>query len=335
MQRLRELVSRVIIAFIDKSNPNIEVADSLDLYYCYKFLLGRRPDPEGWATHLKAIRRGMPVKNLVGNFIASTAFRQMYEKQSILVRVNDSFAMYVDPDDLDIGRGIVTDRAYEPHVTALLQRELHENQVFLDVGANMGWFTLLAAPILHAGKVIAIEPNHDNVQLIYRSLIENEFTNISVFPFAATDVDGLLQLNYVRSNGYVTAVGDFRNTASYVHGVRLDDLLRDEPRIDIVKIDIEGHEPRALSGMAGIIRRDHPVIVSEFHPKAMREASGIEGSDYLHTMMNWGYRLSIIETNGDEIECANGDAIMEYWRAYNHKSGTEDELHLDLVARSL
>ncbi len=310
-------------------------ADPLDLYYSYRLLLGRKPDAAGWKAWRRILRKGIPRKNLVDDFLSSAEFRQRYEQPPALVQTDYGFVIFVDPDDLYIGRGIVASRTYEPHVTAVLRRELQEHQVFLDIGANMGWFTLLAASILRAGRVIAIEPNYDDVQLLYRSLLENGFTNVRIFPYAATETDVVLQLNRSRSNAYVASVGRVDHSATYVPGVRLDALLAHEPRIDVVKMDIEGHEPLALKGMEGIVRRHRPLIVSEFHPKAMGEYFALEARDYLEAIMALGYRLSVIAPNGDELPFTTSGDIMEHWRAYNRGLGSVDDLHLDILARPL
>ncbi len=77
-------------------------------------------------------------------------------------------------------------KTYEPHVTNLVKGILKEGGVFLDVGANIGYFTMLAASLVKAnGKVIAIEPNPQNLQLIYSSLLENHLSNVAIYPYAA------------------------------------------------------------------------------------------------------------------------------------------------------
>lgn len=315
------------------SHRQANLADPLDLYFSYRLLLERKPDAGGWKAWRRALRKGIPRKNLVDSFLSSAEFRQRYEKPPVLVQTDYGFVIFVDPDDMHIGRGIVASRTYEPHVTAVLRRELQEHHVFLDIGANMGWFTLLAASILHAGRVIAIEPNYDDVQLLYRSLLENGFANVCIFPYAATETDVVLQLNRSRSNAYVAAAGRVDHNATYVQGVRLDALLKDEPRIDVIKMDIEGHEPLALKGMQNIIRQHHPLIISEFHPKAMREYFTLEARDYLEAIIALDYRLSVIAPNGDELPFTASAEILEHWRAYNRKMGSVDDIHLDILAR--
>lgn len=115
----------------------------------------------------------------------------------------DGFAMFVMGNDY-IGRSIVKARTYEPHVTAVVRRTLGEGRGFLDVGANIGYFTMLASSIVkQAGRVIAVEPNPQNLQLIYASMVQARATNIVVHPYAASDAEAILRFTTVGSNGGV------------------------------------------------------------------------------------------------------------------------------------
>ena len=308
-------------------------ADPSDLYYCYRLLLGRKPDNEGWSSGLALLRHGVSTKDLVEGFYVSEEFRHRFEIPPVFAETDHGFGIYVDSKDRAISQTIIGSTTYEPHVTAVLKRELREDHVFLDIGANMGWYTLLAASILRRGKVIAVEPMYSNVQLLYQSLIVNEFRNVLVFPYAATDQSAVFQVSFDRTNAYVRVADDVNYTHRYVQGVKLDDLLGQEPKIDIVKIDIEGHEPFALKGMEGLIRKHRPILVSEYHPKAMRVHSNLDPSNYLQAILDLGYQLSVIDPQGQELSCLDPSRILTYWRSYNERAGMTDEFHLDILAR--
>ena len=89
----------------------------------------------------------------------------------------DGFSLYVIPDDY-IGRSILESGSCEPHVSSVIRNQLKKGDVFLDLGANIGYHTIFAAKLVgQSGKVIAVEPNPQNLQLIYASLLENKITN--------------------------------------------------------------------------------------------------------------------------------------------------------------
>ena len=113
-------------------------------------------------------------------------------RKKTLVKLN-GFQMFVMPNDY-IGKLIIDSKTYEPHITAVIRKVLKEGDVFLDIGANIGYFTMLASSVVKGkGKVIAIEPNPQNLQLIYSSLLENKISNVTVYPYAASDKVAILQ----------------------------------------------------------------------------------------------------------------------------------------------
>lgn len=315
------------------SKIQTDAADSIDIYFCYRLLLGRKAESEGWQHWFDRVALGLTTRQLVKAFLTSREFRQKEETQSYTPVRLDDFVIYVDPDDRPIAESITCHKTYEPHVTAVLRKELQPEHVFLDIGCSIGWFTLLAASIVKSGKVIGIEPNHGNLQGLYRSLADNQFKNVIIFPYAATDRHTLLQLSSHAAYGFVHAPEG--TSDDYVQGVTIDELLWSEPRIDIIKIDIEGHEPIALQGMQETINKYRPLVISEFHPKCIKTVTGCEPAEYLNMLIKMDYRLSVIEEDGNEVAMSQASEIIAYWQRRNEMRGTSDTLHLDLTARPL
>ncbi len=122
------------------------------------------------------------------------------------------YGIYVMPDDY-IGSSILDTKSYESHVTALISNLLQKGDVFLDLGANIGYFSLLASFLLgNSGKVIVFEPNPQNLQLIYASILKNKVSNITVYPYAASDSESILRFTTVGSNGGVVTDGNQRSS---------------------------------------------------------------------------------------------------------------------------
>jgi len=244
-----------------------------------------------------------------------------------LVELND-FGLYVMPDDY-IGAGIIKGRSYEPHVTQTIRRVLRRGDVFVDLGANIGFFTFLAASLVkQQGKVMAFEPNPQNVQLMYSTLLVSAGFNIKIYPFAVSDSAGIVKFVTVGSNGGVVnehvidpSTNEKQEHNLLVQTVVLDDVLKDEPRIDLIKIDIEAHEPAAVRGMEKLLRKHRPKLITEFHPWALKLNNKEPPAGYLEQLYALGYRLSIIEEpTGRMIEVGCANEILAYWKTLNRET---------------
>jgi FkbM family methyltransferase len=153
------------------------------------------------------------------------------------------------PDNGRCGQGIFHSRQYEEHIRQVVRENLHSNDIVLDVGANIGAITLLAASVVgSAGRVIAVEPNPDNLQLLYRGILVNGFSNVTVIPCAASDNIGIVSLTGGTSNTHITSPNITDISDHLAQTVPLEHWLGGFDRLDFVNMDIEGHEPRALLG---------------------------------------------------------------------------------------
>ena len=109
--------------------------------------------------------------------------------------------------DYAVGHTIARTGNYAGEVSAALREQLAAGATFVDIGANIGWFSLLAASVVGpAGRVIAIEPNPNNVALLQHSAKDNSFDNIEVLPVAIADRAGAVALETDGSNGRVIPI---------------------------------------------------------------------------------------------------------------------------------
>lgn len=302
-----------------------------DLFYCFRLLLGRTPDRQEWMTHYARIGERLP--SVVGTFLTSNEFfeRHLLDGSSSkwqLVELPE-FKMYVSADDDFVGGSILRERAYEPHIASLFRQYLCPGMNVLDIGANMGYFSLFAASLVGPeGRVYSWEPSSENVKLLCASRLQNRFSNIEVIQAAAASQPGVLTYFPNFSNGVVAGMSEARPenlaSAQTVMALRIDDYLPANATIGFIKIDVEGYEYEALKGALNTIRRSLPVIVSEFSPKLLQAASGISGRDFLQFFVDLGYRLHV----ADEQEVVPGsmdEVLVRY-----QQSGAD---HIDLLFR--
>lgn len=166
----------------------------------------------------------------------------------------------------NVGRSIYIYGVSEFRVARLFTRLVQPGMVVFDVGAHIGQYTLLAAKrVGQSGRVVAVEPNPDNVRVLEMNVLRNRFANVEIIKAALFDYDGEAILHVPngpnRSElGSLLPVGDRRESFS-VKAVRLDSIA--PTRLDILKLDAEGAEANVIRGAAETLRRCRPAIIFE------------------------------------------------------------------------
>ena len=305
-------------------------ATEQDIHACFRLLLGRLPNPEEWRGH--SSHAGNPLASVVSLYLTSREFatRGLMKppRDPQIKRVECSgFHIFIDDNDIAVGRQVAGGN-YEPDVTSVVRRFLRPGMSVVDIGANIGYFALLAASIVGSeGHVLAVEPNPRNARMLEASRRSNGFGQISICQIAAGREIGLLVLNTTHSNGTTSAASDDMNellNAETVASLPLDSLVTSGRRVDFIKVDVEGAEYNALYGCRRIIEADRPIIVTEFSPGMMGSISNISGTDYLCWLAERGYRLSVIEPDGSTNQ-ADVEAVMNAYISRNSD-------HIDLLA---
>lgn len=327
---------RMLNRLIDRMTRNrfSELATEEDVYYCYRLLLGRNPDPDGLNTYISYVLKNESVHDLVAMFLSSPEFknRRIFQSQLKYVLVElDKFRMYVSPDDWAVGKIIWEKKEYEPHVAVAIRRILKPGMVFVDVGANIGYFSLMAAQIVgNQGRVLSFEPNQQNCGLLHLSARSNGFENIDIYPYAVAEKETNFLYDSLASNGVLSEFNQdlevLNSNRILVRSVRLDEAIRDVRKVHVIKIDVEGAEYRVLQGAEKILREHHPILFSEFSPGGLQNVSKVSAEAYLQVLIKNKYDLSILESPKNLLPCKdNIPKIFEHLK----KSRIS---HLDIVA---
>jgi len=201
----------------------------------------------------------------------------------ILARVLGGSKMLLRSSDRGFSRHVMLDGYWESWLTVFCARFLKPGMVAFDVGANLGYYTLLFANrIGAAGRVIAIEPNPETFELLSETVALNGYGGMtSLICAAASARAGESAELFVPlgepKNATIAFSGNNRAselTAS-VPTVSIDALAKPLERVDFVKIDVEGAEPQVLEGMAATIERFKPTILLEFNVSRYQDPAGI------------------------------------------------------------
>lgn len=179
---------------------------------------------------------------------------------------------------------------YEPEL-ALLQRFVREGDSVVDAGAHYGAYTVVLGKLVGAtGRVLAVEPASHAVGILQANVKLNQLTNVEVVHAALGREAGVgvLRLHPDSSrNQIVSAI-----TSSAIERVRIDALdnfvLRRPVRF--LKVDVEGMESSVLTGAAGVLNEDRPIVLFEHNPFAAREADQSTVAAW-HLLQDLSYRL--------------------------------------------
>ena len=168
----------------------------------------------------------------------------------------------------------------------------------LDIGGNIGLYSLIAASRCPASQVIAFEPEPRNAAILKAMAQANGFTNLAVVNAGAGAVNGEATLFLDPDNkGKHSLVRDgARQQVTTIALVTIDDTVARHglSRIDAVKIDVEGWEEQVFLGMGGVLARDHPTLLFEFAPVRIRLAGG-DPERLLQRLVGLGYGLAALD----------------------------------------
>lgn len=160
---------------------------------------------------------------------------------------------------------------FEVRKSTLFVRTLHPGDVVFDLGANVGYYTMIAS--LYAGGtgcVVAFEPLPQNISYLKRHLELNQMQNVRLVDVAVADVSetSSFDAGNNRSMGKLAAEGEIKVTT-----VCLDDLLarQEFPVPQVLKIDIEGAELRALRGAQNLLTKRRPKLFIATHSDALHQ----------------------------------------------------------------
>jgi FkbM family methyltransferase len=187
-----------------------------------------------------------------------------------------------------------------------LKRLLPEDGVFLDIGANIGSFTLVAAKRAPFGKVHAFEPCLKHLERLNYNVLLNGFTNIYVNSFALSDVSGQAVLHIPEAKMGMSNSGGaslYRKDGKdciwrpeTVHTVRLDEYRSTAQiaRLDLVKMDVEGGEVSVLRGGMETFGSLRPAVIQEINLEQLR-AAGRSADQLLAIWKCLNYRVEVIK----------------------------------------
>lgn len=159
---------------------------------------------------------------------------------------------------------------FEPATGAALKEQLKPGMTFIDIGAHVGYFTLLGAKCVGCeGKVYAFEPVVRNFDMLKTNVELNGYTNVSLVRMAASDKNGSRTMRLSVDSAFHSLKLDAGKNSEIVKTITIDHFCRRHKigKVDVVKLDVEGGELDALKGMKNTIRRNKELtLIVEYIP---------------------------------------------------------------------
>ena len=249
------------------------------------------------------------------------ALFKLFKPRSVMVQ---GHRMWLDDKDT---LELAVHEVYEPVETALLKEHLKDGQTFIDIGANIGYYTLLAARIVGPqGKAYAFEPDATNYKLLQKNIAANGYANVVAVNKALSNKTGTTRLYLNPSNRGDHRIYDSHDgrSAIGIEMVTLDQYFKKlDKKVHFIKMDIQGAEAAALDGMRGLIRRNKGLkLVTEFSPGALK-TFGSDPRKYLGGLQSLGFRLlEISEKNKSVKPVTPAQLLKRSW------GGSEDYTNL-------
>jgi len=225
------------------------------------------------------------------------------------------YTMYLDKGD---SMGLSLNGVYEPEETALVKKYIKPGFIILDLGANIGYYSLLFSKLVGPdGKVFAFEPDPMSFRLLQQNIEKNNCSNIHAFQKAVSNKNSKAVLHRDRFNNLDHRIieSDQECTNLDIEVVRLDDFLTPyfNGAVNLVKMDIQGAEGMAFEGMEKLLAKSEQLIIfTEYWPMNL-EKTDVGAKAYLMKLDQMGFLIyDLNEVDGSLKEVTVEDLLSEY-----------------------
>jgi FkbM family methyltransferase len=242
----------------------------------------------------------------------------------------DGHRIGINSDYIDLLKG----QGYEKGTTRVFAELVKEGMNVIDIGANIGYYTLLAARrVGPKGKVYAFEPEPQNFKLLIENIQLNGYKNVVAVQKAVSNRAGTASLFLgLRGSGSHSLLSsrDYGKETIAIKTVTLDEFFekKGSPAIQMIKMDIEGWEMEALDGMCRLIKRNSPLkMVVEFYPWGLlsRDINPLALTSKLREL---GFTISIIDD-----ETGQTTPFAEYHHGQLDKFVSRHKTSVNLLAQ--
>jgi FkbM family methyltransferase len=260
------------------------------------------------------------VSKIPGARSLHTFFTKLTDPQGVILTSVQGSKMYVNTQDKAIVPHLLSEGVWEEYETELFHKYIKPGDVVVDIGANIGYYTLIAAKLTGKdGKVYSFEPEPNNYELLVRNIKVNRYNNVTPVQKALSDKKGELKLHLDKlnlgSHSFIEIDDPKRKGGEVtVDTITLDEFFKEEGKdrgIDFIKMDAEGAEGLVVEGAKYILQKYAPKIIMEFWTAALRKI-GTEPIKLLEDFQGYGYGIKLIEIEKHQMKKLSIEKIIEY-----------------------
>lgn len=275
-------------------------ADWIDFAWGARMLWGRWPTP-GEALRFEREGQAGGLDRLARTMMEAPAFRARVTDLEVDRPAHDCLVMCETGDKLRIWFSVrdtfvgfpVAVGVFERELQPVFERFARPGAVCLDIGANLGYYTVKMASL--GAKVYAFEPDPFNYHLLEKNVRENGLDSRAVLRRAACGGSArsvsIAREQGTANYGAVHVASEGEQASAEVDLVRVEVCVPQDKKVDFIKIDVEGFEPEALEGARAILGRDRPAVLCEFNTYALEEYAKDAPARLLGLMSSYGYRV--------------------------------------------
>ena len=258
----------------------------------YNVLLDRDPEPAGLKHWSECLANGLSKPQFLRAVISSNECQARLgsplgdglDGLDLVLPIGDC-QFRVPAGDQSLVPYLVKDRQWEPMIIRYLETLLGPSDIFADVGANLGYYTVMLSPLVK--EIVAFEPVKMSYDYCKTNIELNQRNNVVLHNLGLWHLETDLEMTVDRSSLMTSHIGK----GETVHCVTLDQL---NIRPTVIKIDIEGAEALALEGMRQTLESSHPIVVMELNRPALARY-GADMVDVWNFFAGLNYSLSMFQ----------------------------------------
>lgn len=262
---------------------------------------------------------------------------KLRSNDNLVMRDVQGNKMYLDLSDPGISRELILTGIHEKLATQVMRQEIKEGMTVVDIGANLGYYTLLEASIVgEKGQVYALEPVPKNFDILCKNININGFKNIKSYCIAVSNKSGTAKITLTNASNWgsmleieAEAVSDYmkqkmrslaRQTIE-IETITLDEFLVKETvnRVNLIRMDVEGYEVEVVKGMLKTLKNTPPplMLFFEIHNKVFDDPEKSIGP-MLQQLLIFGFKPKYIILPDKILRNINSDGFIRTVCSYKY-----------------